>query len=214
MLNAADPDTADWLDATRPARRRRGWVVLFVSILTIGVYTIGWLYRLQQEHPRRRGVDPAAGVWLGVFCSLTIVMFAVLGMSGYGQWSDWRDASGPQQWFFLVGLGVALLFNLWFAVSTMKLTTRFQSLLHQPPGAPVPMLQRFLLVAGVVAEAIAVVGPALIEVDLVPVPTTLAVVPDVLGSLGTGSLFAWAIVLHRQANELAAADEAKDRSED
>jgi hypothetical protein len=52
-----------WIDPTRPPRSRNGWLVLLFSLVTIGVYAIAWIYRLQQEHPRRANIDyqPVSG---------------------------------------------------------------------------------------------------------------------------------------------------------
>ena len=73
-----------WLEAERPAKRRNGWLIAVLSLLTIGIYTIYWLYRLHRELPSRDQKDLSGRVWLGIFAALTVVMFGFLLSSGFG----------------------------------------------------------------------------------------------------------------------------------
>lgn len=200
------PPGYTWLDASRVPERRNGWVVLLLSLLTIGCYAIFWIYRLQQEHARREGVDMPAPTWLTVFVALTVLTFVLIFASGYAnRWDTWGTASRVDSVVFGAALSVAVAFNVWFGAGSMALTNRFHLLRGRSPQALVPRGHRLLLALGVVGEAIAVAGPPLLDLQIVSVPAALESVPDILGRLGTGSLLAWAIVLHRDANTLAEA---------
>lgn len=131
------------------------------------------------------------------------MLFTATIASGYGVWTDWAEASVRQRVFFGTGLAIGVLFNVWFGVGALRLTTRFHHLLHGEAAKPIQRVQKCLLVLGVFAEMIAMTGPPAIQVGLIYLPTEFAFILDAMGSLGTGSLFAWAIVLHRDANELA-----------
>ena len=43
-----------WTDAELPLKPRNGWLIGVFSLLTVGVYAIYWLYRLQRELPTRK----------------------------------------------------------------------------------------------------------------------------------------------------------------
>ena len=96
-----------------------------------------------------------------------------------------------------------MLFNLWFGLGAMRLTDRFHHLLHREPGTLRTTIQKVLLSIGVVCEMVAMIVPPAVEVGLVYVPDEVDLLLRITGSLGTGSLLAWAIELHRQANEVA-----------
>ena len=53
----------EWQPPTRAPRVRNGWWMLVLGLVTVGIYIIVWLFNLQREYPRRRDVDPQAGVW-------------------------------------------------------------------------------------------------------------------------------------------------------
>tara|TARA_A100001037_G_scaffold274717_1_gene272699 strand:- start:323 stop:907 length:585 start_codon:yes stop_codon:yes gene_type:complete len=180
---------------------RNGWLVLALSLLTVGVYTIAWLYRLQQEHPRRPGIDPPAAPWLALFVVFTAGMFATFAVSGYGTWDSWDAATSVQRGWFSAGLAVAVLFNAWFGFGAYRLTERFRTLADAE--SLFRRAQPALLTIGVVLEAVAVIAPVTMEVGLVEVPETVEYVIVIAGHIGTGSLLTWAIVLHRDANVLA-----------
>jgi hypothetical protein len=123
--------------------------------------------------------------------------------SEYGVWTDWTDATFRQRTLFCTGLAVGILFNVWFGIGALRLTTRFHDLLHGHTALALGQLQKCLLVLGVIGEMIAMTGPPAVAAGLIHLDDYLVQILNVMGSLGTGSLFAWAIVLHRDANELA-----------
>ena len=192
---------AEWSEPTREARVRNGWLVLLFSLLIIGIYTIGWLFRLQQEHPRRPGIDPPPGLWLLLFVAFAFGILALFAFSGYGAWDSWGQATGRQRLWFAGGLAAAVLFNAWFGYGSYRLTQRFRQLAHSE--SLLRRVQPTLIVLGVALEAVAVIVPATLEVGILSVPGTVERALLIAGRLGGGGLLLWAMVLHRDANAIA-----------
>lgn len=206
----AEPSVAEvrrprwrWLPPARDAKPRNGWLMLLLTFMTIGVYAIYWIYAVQLEHPRRRRLDPAPGLWLGVYIALVIVVLGLLGASGFGIWKTWGEASDGQQMVFASMLGFAVAFNVWFGLGTLRLTERLHHLLVGRPIADRSRAAKVALLLGLTCEMVAMVAPRLDQIELLPLPDEARLVFRLVGSLGTGSLLGWGITVHRQANELA-----------
>lgn len=195
--------SARWLPADAAPRVRNGWLLLLASLVTVGVVAIAWIYRLQREHPRRGGIDPSARVWLAVWLICLVAMIAALGLSGFGQWRNWSQASDLQQAWFVAGLAIAVLFNVWFGIGTLRLGQRLEILLSGDAPRRLATLARVALVLGIVANMAAMVIPVLAEVGAAELSVTIRRALEVFGKLGSGALLSWAMVTHGQANTLA-----------
>lgn len=193
----------NWRAAKQPIKRRNGWLILLYSLLSIGFYTIYWLYRCHQELPSRESVDLPGKLWAFTFALITLVLFSFLIASGYGEsWAIWSDATTPQKMMFYSGLGTAVLFNLWFAIGTERLTTRVSLLLSQKPAPLVVRSKKTLLIFGVFCEMLAMILPTMAEAQLISLSESALKTLQVIASLGTGSLFAWCITLHQDMQKL------------
>jgi hypothetical protein len=198
-------EKSTWLSPAEPAKTRNGWAVLLLSIFTIGIYTIAWIHRLHREFPRRQGVDPRGRIWLSLFWGQVVLMLGALLGSGYGQWKEWSDASAAQQGLFALGLGVAVILNLWFAMTTARLTDRFSLLLEGKASKERTLMTKLAAIVGFSAEMVAMIVPLLGNVGLVDMTDAAYTALDFTGKLGAGALLSWGIAMHRQANVLAAA---------
>lgn len=177
--------------------------MLTLSLVSVGVYAIAWLTLLQREHPRRTGIDPPAWVWLSTWIGFGVLMFAALIASGFGGWQHWYQADRHQQWLFTAALFVAVLFNVWFGFGCLRLTDRFAALMGERLTPTRGALTRIAVILGLAFEMVAMLIPLLARVQLIDLPDSILVATRVVQNLGTGSLLAWSISIHRQANVLA-----------
>ena len=191
-----------WTDAELPLKRRNGWLIGIFSLLTVGVYAIYWLYRLQRELPTRKGIDIKGSLWLGMFALFTVVMFGFLIASSYGTWTHWSEPTSVQQGLFLAGLGTAIVFNVWFGFGTERLTDRVQHLATNKPPPIIQAGQKIILLFGVFCEMTVMIFPPAVEVGMFESPGWLLFALEFSGRVGTGCLFAWAISIHMATTKL------------
>ena len=202
-LRSGDSPPSGWTSSSKTPKRRNGWWVLTLSLVSVGVYAIAWLTLLQREHPRRTGIDPPAWAWLCTWLGFGVLMFAALILSGFGEWQQWHQADQRQQWLFAAALFVAVLFNVWFGFGCLRLTDRFAALMGDRLTPVRGKLTRIAVILGIAFEMVAMLMPLLARVQLIDLPDNILVATRVVQNMGTGSLLAWSISIHRQANVLA-----------
>ena len=182
--------------------RRNGWLILIWSLLTVGIYTIAWLTLLQREHPRRATIDPPAWLWFCTWLGFGVLMFIALGASGFAKWQHWPAADVGQRWLFAAALFVAVLFNVWFGYGCLRLTDRFAALMGNRLTPARGKLTRVTIIAATAIAMVVMILPLLAQVQVLALPDSVLSALQLMAHFGTGSLLAWSVSIHLQANSL------------